>query len=175
MSTLVSLSISIGILAGIMTWGFLSPWSGPILVWAAFVAWGCFYHCGGDNAALKNTIVGNFFGVVCAWIAALGILGIPLAETLTLPVWAGIVVGVVVVVVVLAAHIQAFAVIPASVYGFAAAFAFLLQTPEKLSLGALTSASMDNVVIVVPISMIIGALFAIGSAKLGGAMTKAAE
>ena len=60
-----------------------------------------------------------------------------------------------------------------SVYGYAATFAFLLQTPEKLSLDPLLSVTLDNVLIVVPISMVIGALYGLASGRLGAAMTKA--
>lgn len=172
MSLLIALSISIGLLGGIATWAFLSAWSGPVLIWAAFVAWGCFYHSGGDEAALKNTIIGNLFGAVCAWVAAMIILSVPLAATLTLPVWAGIVVAGTVVVVVLAAHIPAFSVIPASVYGYASAFAFLLQTPKALSVETLTSATMSNALLIVPASMIVGAVFGLASAKIGGMLVK---
>lgn len=168
MSLLVALSISISVLGGIATWAFLSAWSGPVLIWAAFVAWGCFYHTGGDEAALKNTIVGNIFGVVCAWSAALVILAIPLAATLTLPVWAGIVVGISVLLLVLAAHIPSFSVIPASVYGYASTFAFLLQTPEALSIERLTGGTFGNALLIIPASMVLGALFGYASAKLGG-------
>ncbi len=172
MTLLVALSISISLLGGIATWAFLSAWSGPILIWAAFVAWGCFYHCGGDQAGLKNTIIGNIFGVVCAWVAAMVILSVPLAASLTLPVWAGIVVAGTVFVVVMAAHIGAFSVIPASVYGYASAFAYLLQTPDALSVVNLTSLTLSNALLIVPLSMIIGALFGFASAKLGGVLVK---
>lgn len=168
MSLLVALSISISVLGGVATWAFLSAWSGPVLIWAAFVAWGCFYHTGGDEAALKNTIVGNIFGVVCAWSAALVILSIPMAATLGLPVWAGIVVGVSVLLLVLAAHIPSFSVIPASVYGYASTFAFLLQTPEALSVASLTGVNFGNALLIIPASMALGALFGYASAKLGG-------
>ncbi len=171
MSLLVALSISISVLGGIATWAFLSAWSGPVLIWAAFVAWGCFYHCGGDESALKNTIIGNVFGVVCAWLAALVILSIPMAETLTLPVWAAVVVGVSVFVLVMAAHIPAFSTIPASVYGYACTFAFLLQTPEALSVQSLTAVDLGNALLIIPLSMLLGAVFGLASAKLGGLLT----
>jgi hypothetical protein len=167
MTLLIALSISISILGGIATWAFLSAWSGPILIWAAFVAWGCFFHSGGDEGAIKSTIIGNLFGSLCAWSAALIILLIPMAEALTLPVWAGIVVGITVLALVLAAHIPSFSVIPASVYGYASTFAFLLQTPDALSVAALTGLNAGNAVLIVPASMIIGTLFGYASAKVG--------
>src|SRR5262245_54034241 len=111
MSQLVALSVSIGLLGGIATILYLNL---GLLIWAGF------FHSGGDGNALRNTIVGNAFGAFCAWLAALIILHFPLADSLTLPVWAGIVVGLTVMAMCLAAHIKAFSVIPASVYGYAA-------------------------------------------------------
>ncbi|MFQ5889992.1 MAG: DUF1097 domain-containing protein [Gemmatimonadota bacterium] len=170
MSQLTALSLSIGVLGGIATWLFLLI--GGLLIWAAFLGWACFFHEGGDGAALRKTIVGNVFGAFVAWIAAL-ILSLPLGEALPLPVWAGIVVGITVFGLCLAAKIQAFSSIPASVYGYAAAFAFLLLTPGSLDRGALLSGGMDNALIAVAISMAIGALFGTASGKLGAALTKA--
>ena len=170
MSGLIALTISIGILAGIATWFFLA--AGSILIWAAFVAWACYFHSGGDNAALKSTVFCNIFGVVCAWIAALAILGIPLAATLSLPLWAAIVVAVTVAAYTLASQIPALSSIPGTTYGYACTFAFLLQTPDKLSLGALVSPSLDNALIAVPVSMVIGAAFGWATGKFAGVMTK---
>ena len=167
MSQLVALSVSIGLLGGIATILYLKL---GLLIWAGFIAWACFFHSGGDGNALRNTIVGNAFGAFCAWVAALIILSFPLAESLTLPVWAGIVVGLTVMAMCLAAHIKAFSVIPASVYGYAATFAYLLQTADTMTKDKLMSASMANALLVVIISMAIGALFGLASGKLGGAL-----
>ncbi len=171
MSVLIATALSVGVLAGVATWIFLTV--GTILIWAAFVAWACFFHCGGDNAALKTTIIGTAFGVVAGWVAALVIVYVPLAEALTLPLWAGIVVLVTVVIVVLASSIPAFSVIPASVYGYACAFAFLLlQTPSKMTPEALIAPSFDNVLINVIVSMAIGAVFGWLSGKGAGMLAK---
>ena len=70
----------------------------------------------------------------------------------------------------LAAHIKAFSVIPASVYGYAATFAYLLQTADTMTKDKLMSASMANALLAVIISMAIGALFGLASGKLGGAL-----
>ena len=170
MTGLMPLTISIGLLAGVATWIFLSV--GTILIWAAFAAWACYFHNGGDGAALKSTIICNIFGVVVAWIAAIIILAIPLAETLTLPVWAAIVVAVTVAIYTKMADIPVLSSIPATTYGYACTFAFLLQTPDKLSLGSLTSPSFDNALVVVIVSMVIGALFGMATGKFAAALTK---
>jgi len=167
MSQLVALSVSIGLLGGIATILYLKL---GLLIWAGFIAWACFFHSGGNTNALRTTIVGNAFGAVCAWVAALIILSVPLGEKLSLPVWAGIVVGITVLVLCLAANMKAFASIPASVYGYAAVFAFLLQTADAMTKEKLTSVSLANALILVFISMAIGALFGLASGKMGGAL-----
>lgn len=170
MNAIVATAVSVGVLGGIATWLFLSI--GSILIWAAFAAWACYFHSGGDQAALKSTIICNILGVVAAWVAALVILAIPLAEVLTLPVWAGIVVIITVAIYILLAQVEVFASVPGTTYGYACTFAYLLQTPDKLNLDTLTSVTMSNALIVVIISMVIGAIFAFVSGKWAAAMTK---
>ena len=172
MSQLTALSLSIGVLGAIATWLYLTV--GGILIWAGFIAWACFFHCGGDTNALKNTIINNIWGCICAWIAALLIVNVPMADKIGLAAWAGICVGLLAFVLCLGANIKAISVIPAGVYGFAASFAFLVQTPEMLSAANLTSANLKNSLIVVPLSMIIGAIFGFVSGKLAGILTKPA-
>lgn len=167
MSQLVALSVSIGVLGAVATWLCLTF---GLLIWAAFIAWACYFHSGADAAALKNTIVCNAFGAFCAWVAALIILSFPMADTLGLPVWAAIVVGLTVLLMCLASQIKAFALIPASVYGYAATFAFLLQTPEMLAKERLMSAGLTNGLIIVVVSMILGALFGWASGKMAAAL-----
>lgn len=163
-------ALSVGILGALCTWFFLSV--GTILVWGAFVAWACFFHSGGDNAALKSTILSNIFGCFMGWLGAVLILGLPFAELLSPPVWSGVIVLFTVVVYILASQIPAFASVPGTTYGYACTFAFLLQTPEKLNLPALFSVSFNNSLLVVPVSMVLGALFGFASAKLAAALTK---
>jgi hypothetical protein len=167
MSQLVALSVSIGVLGGVATWLYLTA---GLLIWAGFIAWACYFHSGADGAALKNTIVCNAFGSFCAWVAALIILSFPVADTLGLPVWAAIVVGLTVLLLCLASQIKAFALIPASVYGYAATFAYLLQTPETMAKEKLMSAGLTNALIIVIISMALGAIFGWASGKMAAAL-----
>jgi hypothetical protein len=140
---------------------------GTLSVWAGFVAWACFFHCGGDTNALKQTIVGNIFGAVMAWVAAVLILqtGLP----------AGLVVGVTVFALCMAAHIKALSSIPASVYGYAATFAILLIDAQRFALAALVDIDYkSNPLLQVTASMIVGALLGFASSKLAGVLTKKA-
>jgi hypothetical protein len=169
MSSLVALSVSIGVLGAVATILYLNV---GLLIWAGFLAWACYFHAGANDAALKNTIVCNAFGSFCAWVAALVILSVPLADSLTLPVWAGTVVGLTVLGMCLAAHIPALSAIPASVYGYAATFAYLLQTQGALTTDNLTAASLSaNAFPLVVVSMALGAVFGMVSAKMGAALT----
>lgn len=171
MSTLVALSVSIGILGAIATILFLKF---GLLIWAAFIAWACFFQAGGNTTGLKNTIICNTFGAFCAWAAAVIIISFPYAASLTLPVWAGIVVGITVMLMCLAAHVPALATIPASVYGYAAVFAYLLQTPDAMTKDKLMSATLANAFILVAVSMILGAIFGLVSGKVAGTLTSKA-
>ena len=170
MTSHTALSVSIGVLGGIAAALCLGPLSGIVLIWAVFIAWACFFATGGDGNALKNTIVCSILGAVLAWIALLVILGIPLAGALTLPIWAGIVIGVTVLIMCLLAQIQMFSTLPASVLGYASVAGYALQTPDALSMGALTSGGFDNALIVIGVSLIIGAILGMVSGKVGGAI-----
>ncbi|MGH7210955.1 MAG: DUF1097 domain-containing protein [Acetobacteraceae bacterium] len=168
MSLVTALAISIGVLGGIATFVVLGPLAALNLqIWAIFIAWACFYHSGGKEAGLRNTIVNNVFGVVVGWITLLLISQIPLGATLGLPVWAGIVVFVMVFALVIAAHNPMFAVIPAGVYGFAAVVA---QALLGTKLDTLLAASMHNPLIVIVVSMIVGAVLGWVSEKIAVAL-----
>ncbi len=172
MKSLNALAISISVLGALATFLALGPFSGVFLIWAAFVAWGAFYALGADIAALQKLIVCGVFGAAVAWLVAVTILAIPLAGPLGLPLWAALVVGAGVVVVVLAANMPTLATIPATVFGFASTFAYLLQTPDVLTLDVLLSASLKNSLIVISISVVVGAVFGLLSARWGAAMTQ---
>ena len=171
MGPLLATAVGVGIFGGIATWFYL--FVGTILIWAGFVSWACFFAIGGDNEALKTTITCNTFGVFVASITAIIILAVPAASILTLPVWAGIMVAVSVVSYILASAVPVFSSVPATTLGYAAAFAYLSQTPDMFSLPALTSLTVQNSMVVVTLSMILGAVFGYGSGKLAGALTKA--
>ena len=170
MTSHTALSVSIGALGGIAAALCLGPLSGMVLIWAVFIAWACFFATGGDGNALKNTIVCSILGAVLAWIALLIILGIPLAGILTLPIWAGIVIGVTVLIMCLLAQIEMFSTLPASVLGYASVASYALQTPDALSMSALTSPGFDNALIIIGVSLIIGAILGMISGKVGNAL-----
>jgi hypothetical protein len=180
MSQLVALSLSIAVLGAIWAFLALGPLSGFVLVWAGFIAWGCFFHSGGDQKALMKTIVGTAYGAVVAWIALLIIVHVPMPALGT--AWPAIVVGVTVFFLVIVASVDLLSVVPANVYGYAATVAYSLHQPSAPGASAgeagtgplqnLASASFANPLILLIVSMVIGALFGYVSGQLAKALTR---
>jgi len=166
MNKLTALSVSIAVLAGVATFLAVGPLSGFYLIWAATIAWAAYFFLGADQKALINVIVCGIFGVLMAWIGAFEITNIPADTFLGFPLMAAIAVTATVLVMCLAANIPQLACIPASVLGYSSAFAYLLQTPDKLTHGVLASVSLDNPLILVSVSIVIGAYFGQFSAQL---------
>lgn len=167
MSKLTALAVSIAVLGGV--WAFLAfnPLASVALVWVGFIAWGCFFHTGGDNAALQKTIAGMVYGAVIAGVALylvnsgmLGGLG-----ALAAPV----IIAVTVFLLVIVAGCNLLSVVPANVYGYAATAGLALTAGSAANVTALDA---TNPVIMVIISSVIGALFGLASGKLAGVLGK---
>ncbi len=172
MTNLVALSFSIGGLGLVATWLAVGPWSplaGIFLIWAAFVAWGCYFATGADMEALKKTIAGNIFGSLIAYVAAILIVytasGWPGGSPA--PVW----VGITVAMLVFASQIELLSSVPANVYGYACTFAYMMES-GGLSGGDIFAYGFGNPFILVAFSMVIGALFGALSGRLAALMTK---
>jgi hypothetical protein len=137
-------------------------------IWAMFIAWATFFATGGTTEAAKNTVVCGIFGVILAWIAGLVIAGIPVA--LPMALWPAIVVAVTVFLLVAGAHVEWLSTIPASVYGYASCFAYMLLG-NALNTDALLSPSFANPLILISVSIAVGTAFGWASGKLGAALT----
>jgi hypothetical protein len=172
MNNLTALSISIAGLAGLATFLAVGPLSGIFLIWAATIAWAAYFFLGANQDALKNTIVCGIFGVFMAWLAAIQLTNIPSTAIIGFSFWAAVTVTFSVVVMCLAANIPALATIPASVLGYSSTFAYLLQTPDKLTKDVLLSVSLDNALILISISIVVGTFFGQWSGQLTAKLTK---
>lgn len=157
-----SLALSIGVLGGVATWLSFGPLSGLVVIWGIFVAWGAFFHSGGDTAALRSTIICGILGAVLAGVA-LFLAGILPLGGLAAPV----AVGLMVFVLVMLASVPVFSTIPASVYGFALTAALALTGG-----GSVTALSTANPVVVIALSIIVGAAFGMLSGKLSAMISK---
>jgi hypothetical protein len=169
---LTALSVSIAALSAVLTFLATGPASGLFLIWAATIAWAAYFFLGANKAGLISMITCGSFGALMAWIGALEIASIPSDATLGFPFMAAIIVGVTVLIVCLAANIAQLATIPASVLGYSCVFAYLLQTPDQLTHAALTSCSLANPLLLVPISLVIGSFFGQWSGQLAAKLTK---
>ena len=176
MTKLVALSLSIAVLGAIWAFLALGPLNGFVLVWAGFIGWGCFFHSGADNNALVKTIIGTAYGALVAWIALLIIVNVPMSNLGA--VWPAIVVGATVFFLVIVASIDPLSVVPANVYGYAALVAYSLHQPSTAPatgpLQNLLSPSFANPLVLLIVSMVIGALFGYLSGQLAKVLTRSA-
>ncbi|MDD4914991.1 MAG: DUF1097 domain-containing protein [Methylococcales bacterium] len=172
MDKLTALSLSIGILAGIATFLAVGPAAGVFFIWAATIAWAAYFLLGANKEALVNTIVCGIFGVFMAWITAILLTEINPEVVPGFNIMAAITVAVSVVVLCLAARLPQLSVIPVSVLGYSSTFAYLLQTPDKLSQDVLLSLSLGNPLLVISISFVVGTFFGQWSGQLAGKWTK---
>ncbi len=171
MNSLTALSLSIGVLAGLATFLAVGPLSGVFFIWAATIAWAAYFAFGANEEAAKNTCFCGVFGVVMAWYAAVQITNISSTAALGFPFMAAIVVTVSVIVTCLAANFKVLSCIPASVLGYSATFAYLLQTPDKLSSDVLLAVGWDNPLLIINFSLAVGIGFGIASNILAAKWT----
>jgi hypothetical protein len=159
MPLLISLTVSIGLLAVVATWLFLGPLAAlNFQIWQAFMAWACFYHCGGKSEGLLKTIPCMILGALIGAVSVLIIGALSGLGSLAAPVAVGLGASA----IVLAAHIPAVSTIPASVYGFAAIAGLILLKPL---------APVDALLPTIG-SIVIGALFGWVSEAVAGMLTK---
>ncbi len=173
MNQLTALSVSIAVLGAVWVFLALGPLAGSVLVWAGFIAWGCYFHTGGDNAALQKTIAGMVYGAVLAGIALFLVVNNPVG--LPAAVAAPVYVGVTVFFLVIVAGVGLLSTVPANVYGYAATVAYALQTPTADGVGPLASlaaANMANPVLLLSLSFVLGAVFGMISGKVAGMLGK---
>lgn len=165
MNLVTALAIVIGVLGAIATYLFVGPGGGlGLQIWAAFIAWASFFHCGGGEAGLKTSVPANVWGSLLATVALILIgktgAGVP---------GIAVIVGVTVAVMILGAHIPLLAAIPAQVYGYACTAAFGLLVAGADPMAATINA---NPFINISVSMIVGAVFGYVSGKIAGALAK---
>ena len=176
MPQIIALSLSIGVLGAIWAYiALIDPLSSFLLVWAGFIAWGCFFHTGGDDKALVKTIVGNIYGIILAWIALLVIVNVQVSIPIPGPIWSALVVGVTVFAVVIVAAWEPLSVVPANVYGYAATFAYALSVPSPTGTGPmnnLQTVGFENPLVILIVSMVIGALLGGLSQWIAARLTK---
>src|SRR5262249_20953462 len=71
MTELLALSVSVAVLGGIWAFIALGPLAGFALVWAGFIAAGCFFAAGGDTKAPSKTVARPTYAAIISWSAPL--------------------------------------------------------------------------------------------------------
>lgn len=118
-----ALATSIGLIAVPVIWLFLGPLAAfQLQIWQCFIAWGCFYQCGGKAGGVKIVVVCMSFGAAVGALVVTGAGHLGALGSFAVPV-AG---AVGAAVIVLASFVSFLATIPASVYGFASIAALIL-------------------------------------------------
>jgi hypothetical protein len=127
--------------------------------WAMFISWACFFHLNGGverNLAYFSTIRHLGLGISAAWLSAIILLNNPFSTALTADWWPPVSIGLMIALLSRMAVMRSFVVTPAIIYGYAATFAFL-STAGAFSMQTLLSLSMHNALIVMIISIVVGA------------------
>jgi hypothetical protein len=167
---LTALSVSIGVLAGAATFLAVGPLSGFFFIWAATIPWAVHFLLGANKEAVCKNITCSIFGVVMAWVTAMMLTELT-ADGL-FPLKAGFTVCAAVIVLCLAANLPQLATIPCSVVGYSMTFAYLLQTPNMLTKEVLTGISLNNPLLVITFSIVIGTYLGVASVMLSDKLEK---
>lgn len=163
MNLTAKLALVISLLGAFATWIFLGPLAEfGLQIWAAFIMWGCFYHCGGGIAGLKAGLAGGIWGAVMAAVAL-----VLIAKVGASPMQVAICVGTTVAIFILGANVSLLGVIPAAVYGYSAVAALALLKPGE---DIFSADIVINPFVNISVSMIIGSLFGFVSEKIVGVL-----
>jgi hypothetical protein len=161
MNLVARLALVISLLGAFATWLFLGPLAAfGLQIWAAFIMWGAFYHCGGGVSGFKAALAGGVWGAIMAAVAL-----VLIAKVGGGSLGAAICVGITVAIFILGANISLLAVIPAAVYGYSAVAALALLKPGE---DIFSVEIVTNPLINIVLSMIIGSAFAFVSEKIVG-------
>ena len=160
-------ALAAAIVAGATVWTFAQfP---TLLVWAAFLGWASYDQSGADRRALISSSACAVFGVVMAWLVAVAVQlhVVPGPSSIASAVDA----GVASFAIVYASRWFPLSNVPASFCGFASTFAVLMLAPAASTLNALTSASVSNVLVCVPVSLLIGSVLGVIHQRVASQLT----
>jgi hypothetical protein len=160
-------ALAAAIIAAASVWSF-ATFPG-LLIWAAFIGWASYDQSGANRKALVTSSVCMVFGVVMAWIVAVSVAGDWLH--LRSSVSSAVAAGIASFFIVLASHFEVLGNVPATFCGFASSFAFLMLSPGAFSMTAMTHSDLGNVLVVVPISLLIGSGLGVVHGYLAGKLT----
>jgi hypothetical protein len=169
MKPLYAAALAAALIAAASVWSF-ATFPG-LLIWAAFIGWASYDQSGANRKAFITSSAAMVFGVVMAWIVAVSVAGNWLH--LRASVSSAIGAGIASFFIVLASRFEWLSNVPATFCGFASSFAFLMLSPGAFSLAEMTRANLGNVLVVVPISLLVGSVLGAVHGFLAGKLTAA--
>ncbi len=168
MSLTNALTISIAVLAGLVTWALVAPLAEfNMQVWIVFISWAAYYASGGTTNALSSNIPAHILGAVVGWAALVAISHY--GDLMGPGMIAGIAVGLGAAVIVQCSKMGMFSNIPCAVLAFAAIAGYTLLAGK---MGDLYSTDpFGNPLSVTIISLILGAIVGWISESIGSALS----
>lgn len=164
-------ALAAAIVAGISVLAF--AWIPALLLWAAFIGWACYDQSGADPQAWLRSSAGLVFGVVMAGAVAIIVASnaLPVAVSVATAVCAAIASFL----IVTGSAVLTQGAVAAAFYGFASTFAFVGLAPGASTIGAMTSLSARNALLVVPLSLLIGTLLGVLHGRLAKVLAASSE
>jgi len=162
----LALSLSVGVIGGISAFLWMSVLSSVYILWVGFIAWGLFFKNGGDNNALKMTITAGIYGAVLAGLFFVLMGAMPIGGDLNIPIW----IAITVFVLIFGTQIPIFGCAPTAVCGYAACAGYCLLAVDGQMIPMISSVELNNPVVTVSLSIIIGAVFGMVSGKIAEAV-----
>ena len=176
MSENSAMAISLGVFGSLSTYLF-AAYGGSLSLWAAFVAWACFFHSGGGATAAKLTFASLIFGCLLGWATMLAMTGSSFGASLGMPLWSAICVAVSAPIAVLAARIPVLSAVPITMSALACISAFVLlkgvDMQDAVGSANMLSMSIDqNALVNIFLSMSIGLGFGLATERLATLIMK---
>ena len=162
----MALSLSVGVLGGISVFLAGNVLSSVYLIWVGFIAWGLFFKNGGDNNALKMTITAGIYGAVLAGVFFVLSEAINIGGNLNAPIW----IAITVFILIFGTQIPIFGCAPTAVCGYAATAGYIIHAADGAMIPMVTSVAINNPVITIALSIIIGTIFGMISGKVAASL-----
>ncbi len=166
MPAIIALTAVLGVSAFFVVWLSTTLLANIVLVWAVFICWGTFFANGANMESVKLSLGALTLGIVLGLISVICIVNIPVGAV-TAAVW----VGVFVAIFTYASKVKLFSVLPTTVYGFAMMFAYVLQTPDQLTMEVLAAPDFTNPALKLIASAIFGVAVGFGTNYLTGILS----
>lgn len=166
MAPLLALTTVLSVSAFFVVWLCTTLLANIVLVWAVFICWGTYFANGANMESVKLSLGALVLGIVLAHIAVIAIVNIPVG-TVTAAVWVAVFVGI----FTYASRVKLLSALPTTVNAFALIFAYVLQTPGKLSMDVLTALDFTNPMLKMIASAIFGVAVGVATNYLTGILS----